>query len=812
MLLIKLKRTVSTTGIPLFVFFLSLLLTVIFIPATGDCQSSITDSIVSKFDSYGKKHLQEKLFVHTDKNYYLAGEMLWMKIYQTDAFFNKPLSLSTIAYTEILDNKNSPVLQIKSELKEAHGTAAVFLPVTLASGNYKLRTYTAWMKNSSADFYFEKTITIVNAQQAIEILHTSEKKNINISFYPEGGQLVYTLPSKVGVAIVDNAGNGLSYSGVIRDENNHEVTNFSAYKFGLGNFVFTPLKGRQYTASVTLADGTVITKNLPKIEEDGFVMQLLPASNNTLTISVQATQNAIKNSTQVFLLAHTRHSVKQVMSASFINNIAVFKVNAELLGDGISHFTVFDERKQPLVERLYFKQPSGKLEFTIEPDKQVYESRSKIELNLQITQFKTTSPADVSMAVYKLDSLQTFDQQSITDYLWLSSDLAGKIESPWWYFKKSDSSEIAADNLMLTYGWRRFSWNNILQKQSENFRMPAELNGHIIDGKVLNNKTNEPAVGVNGFLTVPGLKPLFKTALSDSSGNLRFIVKDFYTTPGIIVQTATDDKDSLNHIEIMNPFSNQYSKYLLPAFRQSAATSSLLLEQSISTQVQNVYGATNAHLYAPLAADSFPFYNYPNDSYLLDKYTRFTTVEEIFREYVPYVSVRRKNGRFHLPVFDDSKHNGSFDIDPLVLIDGLPVFNFNPIMAYDPLKVRKIDVVTRRFAMGNTYFDGIINFSTYKGDLDAFDMDPKAIVIDYEALQLQREFHAPVYISEEDVTSHKPDFRTLLQWSPNINTGLNGQAKINFYSSDVTGKFVAVAQGITKDGKTGSGFVYFEVK
>src|SRR5690242_5780727 len=57
-----------------------------------------TDSLQHKFDEHQKKHLQEKLFVHTDKNIYLAGEILWFKMYDVDAFFHLPVHFSGIAY------------------------------------------------------------------------------------------------------------------------------------------------------------------------------------------------------------------------------------------------------------------------------------------------------------------------------------------------------------------------------------------------------------------------------------------------------------------------------------------------------------------------------------------------------------------------------------------------------------------------------------------------------------------------------------------------------------------------------------------
>lgn len=90
-----------------------------------------------------------------------------------------------------------------------------------------------------------------------------------------------------------------------------------------------------------------------------------------------------------------------------------------------------------------------------------------------------------------------------------------------------------------------------------------------------------------------------------------------------------------------------------------------------------------------------------------------------------------------------------------------------------------------------------------------YDLDPQASMIDYEALQLQREFYSPVYENNLQFTSHKPDFRTLLHWLPNIEMNAQGKAKIGFYSSDVAGKYIGIVQGITASGNTGSGVVLF---
>lgn len=48
------------------------------------------------FESYAETHLQEKIFVHTDKENYVSGEIIWFKLFVTDALLNKPSNLCKI--------------------------------------------------------------------------------------------------------------------------------------------------------------------------------------------------------------------------------------------------------------------------------------------------------------------------------------------------------------------------------------------------------------------------------------------------------------------------------------------------------------------------------------------------------------------------------------------------------------------------------------------------------------------------------------------------------------------------------------------
>jgi len=106
-------------------------------------------------ENYTQNNLQEKLYVHTDKNFYVANEICWFKIYNVDAILNKPLTISKVAYLELIDNNNKAVWQEKIALNEGTGNGSILIPSAISTGNYTLRAYTSWMKNFNEGFFFE---------------------------------------------------------------------------------------------------------------------------------------------------------------------------------------------------------------------------------------------------------------------------------------------------------------------------------------------------------------------------------------------------------------------------------------------------------------------------------------------------------------------------------------------------------------------------------------------------------------------------------------------------------------------------------
>ncbi len=771
-------------------------------------QSDVAVSRISEsFQQNQSRYVQEKLYVHTDKESYISREMIWFRIYEWNALSGRPLTLSQIAYVEVLDKNNLPVIQEKISLKPGETFGSFIIPVGLPSGTYQFRAYTSWMKNFAPEYYFMKPIRIINPRDLAEDRTAIGDEKYDLQFFPEGGNLVQQIRCRVAFRITDVHGKGLDGLGILMNSAGDTLLQFRPLHFGLGHFEFTPDSGQTYHSEIRLSNGKRIVKDLPPVYPEGYVMNVSKVREHEVLIQIHVSPEFDRE--DVYLFIHGTGSSLKPIKRQLTNSAAEFMIQAQDLEDGISQITLLDKNEKPVCERLYFKYPEKKLLIGTAVDAE-YKPRSKIELTMATSNYSGQPvPADLSLSVYRLDSLQNTNADNIVCSYYLTSEL-GAIEFPAFYFSGGDESrENEMDNLMMTHGWRRYKWGNGFDQGAEKFEFAPEMHGHIIHGKLLNS-AGLPSSRKTAYLSVPSGRTQFRSTLSDEMGNLKFEMPDFYGSGEIIVQTDPREDSSL-HIDIASPFSSRFAHFTVPDFSIPGKNSATLRDQMINEQVLHVFDGPLINRFTTASVDTNSFYVTPDEKYLLDDYTRFLSMEEVMREYVHSANVILKKGRFELYLADNARHT-FFSDSPLMLIDGVPFFDVNELFQQDPKKIRRLDLMNREYALGNRTYKGIVNMTTYQGDLNGILMSPQASVLDYPGISEQREFFSPVYETENEINSRVPDYRTLLFWSPQILTGNRGSQVIHFYTSDLPGHYAVVIQGIAENGQPGSQVSFFSIK
>jgi hypothetical protein len=218
-----------------------------------------------------------------------------------------------------------------------------------------------------------------------------------------------------------------------------------------------------------------------------------------------------------------------------------------------------------------------------------------------------------------------------------------------------------------------------------------------VSASVKDKNTRMPIGGIKGYLSLPGTNFTLSTAESDSLGNLNFLIKKPARSAPFVFQIENSKAEL-----IVVPGNSSAKKFTpdLPG------------------------GVLNGWI------DTLPFYGTPDKQYMLDDYTRFSTLEEILIEYVREVRLIKKRGRHYFEVLN-APFQTFFSDAPVVLLDGVPVFDIDKLMSLDPLRIMKIEVMARKYYLGPFAWNGVVSFVSYDGSLAGYTLPPETVIIEY---------------------------------------------------------------------------------
>ena len=783
-------------------------------------QESLKDSISGSLNLSLARNLREKIFVHLDRTFYIRGETMWFSLWTVNGANNKPMDLSKVSYVEVLDEQSQPVLKAKIPLKDGHGEGSIDIPSTIISGNFTFRAYTAYMKNFDPTLFYQQKITIINVEKRPALRQEKNKSVYKTDFFPEGGQLVNGIRAKIGFKATDKKGRGVPFTGFLLNSSGDTLKKFNPYKFGMGHFIFTPSVNEKYRAVWIFNDSTKVINTLPEVAREGYSLRLFEKADQSISLNVYAQGKTSRVLTEeeeedgenegdegLLLVYHNNDSVLFKEQKYLINGRCTFKIDRNNLAPGISCFTIFNSQHKPVCERKYFAFPKDSLQASLAME-EIVAPQAKVNMQLQLSGFvkDTVEKARLSMAVYLLDSLQGIPETTITNYLWLTSEIRGFIESPSFYFNNSEDAKKAMENLLLTQGWTGFDSQEKKEVKSTALEYLPEMEKPYLQAEVFDRRTGLPAGDIKAYLTIPHLNNYFYASKSNQQGGLVFPLNDFENSREIILQLdhlgsqdyeiKTKDDFSKRKLEVVNDYLNTA---IIP--RKD------IQQRFINANVQAAFGVqAPIETYQRDSAQRL-FYGVPDKTYLLDDYTRFTTMEEVLREYVMEVAVRKRKGKYVCFV-SNQNGLGLFEEEPLYLLDGLPVFDADQLIRYDPKFVKKIEVVTHKYFLGPLVSQGILSLLTYRRDLNDFKLDSSAIVMDFQGLAKKRKFYAPFY--EQATAQNIPDFRNLLYWNPGIE--INSTANISFFTAAQAGRYAVVVNGIDNSGRTVAFTKVFEVR
>ena len=782
--------------------------------------------VKTKLENYSNTKWPEKIYVHTDKTYYTINDSLWFSAYLVNGITHLKSSKSKIVYIELINDEDSIVDQRKLFVNDISTQGDFQIKKDWKEGKYTLRAYTNYMRNSDPDYFFHKNINVWAPNDAVSKLpleaNKSAEQNLDsskpdINFFPEGGYLVEKLTSKVAVKIKNNIISDKKISGFITDEDDTYITSCEIYDFGLGLFYLTPDPSKSYYFHIEL-NNSMYKYKLPKALPVGYNLTTT-YKNNQLLIGLNASTKANLNG--AYLLLHQRGKIlyDKVLTTKLKNHSIALSTND--ISEGVAHLTLFNPMGNPVCERLIFIENEKKqATIAIKNDKDVFGLKEKVSLSLNTRDFNEANiTSDLSLSV-RLSNGITDNENSdnIKTWLLLNSDLRGQIKNPSYFFSlpRDNKKQFLLDLVMMTNGWRRFTWQNLLYEKNKTDEFTPEK-GIVISGttKLLEKPyTLKPAYNSLTFLGDEiSVQPLQQ---STSNGKFAFGPFIFFDSIPAIIQSSLGDINSRK----------EKDRGLLISI-DSPAISPKLIKRTKHKSLVNTEEDNDNYSKIKAFRRSYNFQNYDNSQKLnevtvIGKKKKQKTAREIqmddrsrfgFPSYrldvqtqasLKYQNVEHIIAQFPGITFTGKKFlfRGNRD-NPRFIIDDIES-SFEDVQNLSAGQVSFIDFY--RDDRANIYSnskDGVIVIYTNLGRTSlSEDTNKKLGIINFYAqgFYTAREFYSPNY-SKDALNKSRTDIRTTLYWNPKIKiTEQDSLKNISFFTGDIKGDYIIEVEGITNTG------------
>ena len=339
---------------------------------------------------------------------------------------------------------------------------------------------------------------------------------------------------------------------------------------------------------------------------------------------------------------------------------------------------------------------------------------------------------------------------------------------------------------------------NVEEYSNKSLRYLPENRGMRIHGEVVREGTVLGVEGVDVILAFPGTRALVYNTLTDQEGGFSFLLPKMFGLKPIVIQIG--EKAGLNlEVQLGEEFHPTELKDSSPTIVLPTEWEDFANRVMENAQIRQAYQAFEPQptFITPNQFQGISFFGQPDFTYQLDDFTRFP-LPEFFYEVVPNVRVRGKFGAEELSVIN-AWDNLPGNLYPLLLVDGVPVFNQRTFLKINNKLIKSSEIVLSPIWLNPGVFNGVIQISSFEGDARCFELPETALRRSYLTFLPQQQFTSPTY--EDKAAGSMPDFRNTLYWNPSIETDTLGRATLEFFSSDALGAFEIRVEGVSKHGQ-----------
>lgn len=771
-------------------------------------------------DYVRENYATEKIYIQYDKTSYVAGETIWFKAYIVSGFLPSPFSFSL--NIELIND--SGVIVEKKILPVINSVASgnFDLDTNSPQSNYTVRAYSRHMINFGESNFYTQIIPVFNPADTRQ--NVIPAKEYTCYFLPESGNLIGGLKNTVAFKCTDQWGYPASAEGKIVNSAGLQQATFSTSHDGMGKFELTATNGETYTAIATINNSATVKTKLPSVVGSGAMLNV--KKENGRTYFYVNNETIFNDDLQPAYLMAVMENV-QVFNIPLPKEQKNFKGQIPVtdIPSGILQLTLFNSKNQALCERLMFiLNEDFKALGNFTTDTVSTNARAKNQYSFEL---QDSLDGTFSVAVTDADmELSPNNAGSIVSRFLLTNDIKGYVYNPEYYFENKDEERQSnLDLVMLTNGWRKFNWDQVINKRLPVFPK-KDPNFITIKGTAFNESTNRPLGETNLSLFIKSkeagnnliIVPISSTGEFEVSGLL------FRDTATLYFQnlqaknkkiTATQNSQSisesfrLNNISkfsIVKPLSFTVAEDKLKNLYTNVLTNNDKNKTIVLDEVKLVTKAKNPTklveeryirngVFNSYAAKTLDFINDPTAA------NNGTNILEYIKGRLSGVTVSGSGANYTLN-YRASMSLRSGMIPMTVFLDESQV-SASDVATIPMSEIAMVKLYSSGFvgAEGGGV-GGTLAIYTKKGDDFArIPGEDKLYKMKLEGYSPAKEFFSPDY-AIKSAAQPRIDMRTTLYWEPNLETNQSEKKlSFSFYNADKVKSIKVVLEGMTADGK-----------
>jgi len=819
---------------------------IVYVDVINSHDSLVTSLKLPVTNSVASGHIPVDITLFNQGNYYIKAYTLWMLNFPQDYYFSKTITIgnavdkrlnTSIKYNTVQTDKAQTItarLQFKNEEKLPFANKVVnwrmissYDVIARGKGTTDQNGFLNVEINAKKDGFVKNGQLLTDIVLADkEVLSSSfdikpKTGNNDLQFFPEGGDLYVGLPSQVGFKAVSPSGLGINFSGTITDNDGNQVTTFNSSHLGMGSFYLNPEPNKIYKANVTFKDGSKQVYTLPAAKSSGINLAVNNAQPAVIGVKITANEAYFEQNKgkSVYLVAQHNNIVYFAAQSNLQNQVISAKIPKDKFPSGIVQLTLFSAAGEPVSERLVFVLHKNALNLSLTTDLPTYKPRQKVKMTVAAKDSTQKVVGDFSVSVVDEQKVPFNDdaETTILSSLLLTSDLQGYIEKPNYYFNKpSDQKNAELDFLLLTQGYRRFDYKDILANKYTPITLYPEQ-GMDITG-TLRDRTGMPVKKGALRLTVTG-KPISSEILTSPSGLFAFKNLNIPDSSEVVISA----KYNTNASNMM---------IMLDQFPAAAITKNI----NSPDEVQNIDSTLSNYL-----ANNKKRYSYLNNlkevvikGAAIKKvthadYSALTTLSMMAdheidgarltncRDLIGCLKTMATGLTFYENNFYITRdYNAGGRTPAAIYLGGTPVDLFS-INGVNPTEIESVEIFLKDeigTVSRTNGTRGVISINLKKIEktkmslADLKKMIPESNVLKFtpKGFSKERQFYAPKYLPGK--TYNMTDLRTTIFWNPKVVTDpVTGTSSFEFYNADGKGTYKATVEGLDKNGNPAR-FIY----